>query len=193
MTDESVVTETKEDQVDASEAKGAQDETLEELLSEWDEGAKVKSEPEPGKLQPNELKEFMADFRKDRQERQQEQTNRAIAEAVSTIKKDMETDIPDDVLRWMLSGRAGEDARLRAAWMGRDRNPDAFQKVLKGIARDFSASLAQKADEKLSEDREAVAAAVRGASTRASTSVEVPDFTGKSDQEFEAWVRSQRK
>lgn len=103
---------------------------------------------------------------------------------IKTVRGDLDPDRFDDGLveSW-LDMRARKDPRLAAAWENRHRNPQAFEKVVAGLGREFTAKYGKMLDKQATEDREAVSAAVRGASTKAPEG-KAPDFSGMSDQQF---------
>ena len=87
-----------------------------------------------------------------------------------------------------LDAQARSDPRLAAAWSQRHANPKQFQKVVTGLSQSFAKKYGKLPDKQATEDREAVTAAVRGASTRAPEG-KAPDYSGKSDAEFREDVR----
>lgn len=189
---EAVVDEKTEDQKDASGTLDAQEDDLDSLLSQWDEDPEPK--PEPDKTAKDDLRESLEWIRQEKERSIQEQTSRDIDAAVQVIHKEMGETLSEKAVRRMLNGAAGEDARLRTAWMNRHQNRTGYEKVLKALAKDFSSELAAIPDKNITEDREAVSAAVRGASTKVSDEPDIPaNIASMSDQEFEQWVRKQKK
>lgn len=189
---DTVVDEKTEDQTDASGTQDAQEDDLDSILAEWDE--EPKSDPEPD-VSAKGLKESLKRIQEQQAQADKERTQRDIADAVKTIRTEMgDHALSEKAVRRMLNGAAGEDARLQTAWMNRIQNPDGYSRVLKALAKEFASEVAEMPDKGVTEDRESVAAAVRGASTKVPDEPEIPsNVATMSDQEFEGWVRSQRK
>jgi hypothetical protein len=82
-----------------------------------------------------------------------------------------------------IDGQATQDPRLTKAWLERDSNPKQFQKVVDQLGRNFAKKYGKLPDRNATEDREAVTAAVRGASTKAPEG-KAPDFAGMSNVEY---------
>jgi len=105
---------------------------------------------------------------------------------IGSVRGDLPADFFDDqfVESW-INARAGEDPRLGQAWLNRHTNPKQFEKVVSGLGREFAKKYGKFPDKGATEDREAVTAAVRGASTRA-PEAPPPDMGRMSDAEFQA-------
>lgn len=103
---------------------------------------------------------------------------------IKQVRGDMDPDLFDDSLveAW-INGEAKKDQRLATAWVNRDSNPAAFKKVVETLGRNFAKKYAKLPDAKATEDREIVAAAVRGASTKAPEG-KTPNFGGMSNAEY---------
>ena len=116
-----------------------------------------------------------------------------IDSAVATVKKnDGLKHLPDELVREMLEGSAAADSRLRNAWLQRHQNPGAWTKVLEGWATKKADAFKQLADPKLTADREAVTAAVRGQGATQTQQLDKSpqEVHAMSDQEFRAWKAS---
>jgi hypothetical protein len=107
-----------------------------------------------------------------------------MSETVKKVRGDLDPDVFSDTLvKAYINARADEDPRLAKAWVDRHANPKAFNRVVEQIGREFRQKLSKLPDKQATEDREAVTAAVRGASTPASPASS-PDFGRMSDAEF---------
>lgn len=117
-------------------------------------------------------------------ERADERFQKAISPVLQKVRGDVPSDVFDDdeLIAWM-DAKAKRDPRLQNAWSNRDKNPQAWDRVVDGLSRDFAKKFTPRIDERATADREAVAAAVRGASTRAPEG-KAPDFAGMSNVEF---------
>jgi hypothetical protein len=87
---------------------------------------------------------------------------------VKSVRGELPADYFDDtfVKAW-IDSRAEEDPRLGQAWVNRHSNPKQFEKIVSGLGREFSKKYGKLPDRAATDDRDAVTAAVRGASTRA--------------------------
>lgn len=111
--------------------------------------------------------------------------NRDIGNVVNTLRGDLSAEtFDDDLVVGYLDSRARNDPRIGAAWANRHQNPDAFKKALGALSKDFQKKFGSQIDQNATEDREAMAAAVRSAST---ATAEQPDknWAGMSQNEFE--------
>ena len=108
---------------------------------------------------------------------------------IKTVRGDIDSDRFDDGLveSW-LDMRARKDPRLAAAWENRHRQPQAFQRIVAGLGREFQKQYGSMPDKQATEDREAVTAAVRGASTKAPEG-QPPKYGGLSNQEYRERIR----
>ena len=114
----------------------------------------------------------------------QEQYRRDIGGVVQAIRGELDADtFDDDLVVGYLDARAKRDPRIANAWVQRHQNPEAFNKVQKSLADEFQKRFGSQPDKAVTEDREAMAAAVRGAST-ATAEQEQPDLKNLSDAEF---------
>lgn len=108
---------------------------------------------------------------------------------INQVRGKLDAGVFDDTLveAW-LDAQARQDPRLQNAWLNRHSNPKAFEKVVEGLGRNFSKKYGNLPDKAATEDREVVAAAVRGASTKAPEG-KAPDFSGLSNAEYRDAVK----
>lgn len=139
-----------------------------------------------GKLTPDRLYQVV-DF----VERAAAQSVRAdIDAAVATAKRNEGLrHLPDEMVREMLEGSAASDKRLRSAWLMRHDRPEAWTRLVEGWAAKKADAFKSLPDPGLSQDREALAAAVRGqGATQLQPQAKTPqEVHAMSDQEFRAW------
>lgn len=103
---------------------------------------------------------------------------------VKSIRGELPSDYFDDSLvKAWIEAQAEEDPRLGLAWANRHSNPKQFEKVVDTLGRKFSKQYGKLPDKQATDDREAVSAAVRGASHRAPEG-KAPDFSGMNNAEF---------
>lgn len=97
--------------------------------------------------------------------------------------------LPDALVREMLEGSAVSDQRLRDAWKQRHDKPEVWGRVVESWATKKADAFRSLADPRLSQDREALAAAVRGqTATPPQPQAKTPqEVHAMSDQDFRAW------
>lgn len=131
----------------------------------------------------------VVEIRQFRDQIAREKFSRDMQNTVKDVRGDLPADIFDDkfVQAW-IDARAADDPRLAKAWVERDANPSQFKRVVSALGKELSTKYGKLPDRNVTEDREAVTAAMRGASNRAP---ETPpaSYAGKSDAEFREDVR----
>lgn len=105
---------------------------------------------------------------------------------IKNVRGDLDAEFFDDtfVESW-IDAQARQDPRLHQAWLNRQANPKQFQKVVETLGRNFAKKYSKLPDKGVTEDREAVSNAVRGASTKAPEG-KAPDYSRLSNNEFQA-------
>lgn len=198
---ETKVTSGTEDSVNAH----GKDNDLDALLSEFEGATGSKQTPEPvtakatqksdtpnvkiGDLVNKVEKIVERDEAREEAERKR-QFDADVGEAVKVVRGDMPADTASDrLIRAWLDALAEDDPRLRSAWVSRKENPAGFKKVLETLSREFRKEFARKPDQNITEDTEIVAAAVKGASTKAPEE-KPPNFSQMNNNEFAKEVRS---
>lgn len=116
---------------------------------------------------------------------------RDMNEMVKDVRGDMDPEVFDDdfVAAWV-DAKARQDTRLQTAWLQKEANPGQFKKVKAELGKAFVKKFSRLPDRQVTEDREAVTAAVRGASTRAPESAPI-NFKGMSNSEYRKTVRDE--
>lgn len=151
---------------------GAQDD-LDSLLAQFD-APKLAEQPKPEQAKPEtkpeEPKAAAPDPGTEARLRaiEAEFVDRDINNAVSVVKHamgDSASRLPDSLIRGALQDQASRDPRFARAWQQRGSNKAAFEKVLDGLGRQLSKELATVPDANATEDKAALRAAVRSAST----------------------------
>lgn len=107
---------------------------------------------------------------------------------VHEVKGDLDFD--DDLVEAWIDTQARKDPRLQRAWLEREGNPKAFGQIAKELSKSFAKRTAKRPDPALTEDREAVVAAVRGASTQRAPESSPPAYGNLSNVEYRNEVRS---
>jgi hypothetical protein len=190
QTTQTAVDTTKTPAVPGAEVAGARNDgdDLDKLLADFDDSKKAP--PEPAKPEPtgadHDLKAVLDEVRGLRTERQQETFRKDMDTTVKDVRGNLDPEFFDDVFveSWM-DAQARQDPRLAQAWANRHANPKQFQKVVDTLGRSFVKKYGNLPDKAATEDRDAVAHAVRGASTKAPPE-KAPDFSKMSPGEFQA-------
>lgn len=196
--------------LDTEVKNGAQDDgdELESLLSQFDdedEGDKSsgkppkakatpveKSSPEPKQEKTGDLYGLVQNLIDRDNEREQsrirERFDADMKETVKSVRGDVSPKLASDrFVRAWIDSLAEENPKLAKAWVKRNEEPKAFARVVAGLAKEFAKEFVNRPDPKLSEDKDLVAAAVRGASTKAPEG-EAPKYSSMSDTEFASSV-----
>lgn len=91
--------------------------------------------------------------------------------------------VDGDFVETWLNTQAGKNPKLAQAWANRHSNPDAFQKVIGSLAKQFQGKF--NIDQKVTSDMDSVTSAVRSASTKSPEQETPKDWGAMSDVEFE--------
>ncbi len=193
-----VVTETPASaQPDAKAPDARTEGDLDSLLKVYDETTAAPAQP----IQPEQTPGTEPDLKTIAAQMQRFE-NLATAAVNDKFKRDMSTtvkairgDLPeavfDDVLvEAYLDAQAKQDPRLAKAWLDRDANPRQFEQVKTALAKSFAKKFSSMPDRAATEDRDAVSAAVRGASNRAPAS-QPANLGGMTDQELREHTKKQ--
>lgn len=189
-TQQAVVTQPDAQATPAAEGADARasGDDLESLLKEFDTSTQPKTEPTPTPAQQPGAAPISQDALKRLETLEKtladDRFQKAIAPVIQTVRGDIPKDVMTDeeIQDWM-EGRAKRDPRLTQAWIDRDKNPQAWGKVQAGLRTELSKKFSKLPDANATEDRDAVTAAVRGASTKAPEG-KAPDFSKASNQDF---------
>ena len=180
VVDETKVSATPETQVDSARNDGTD---LDTLLAEFNQQTAPKTDPvsppqtQQQPVQPDPLvTRLYQRFEKE-----------DISKLVKDVKGDLDED--DEMVEAWVDAKARRDPRLQQAWMEREAKPQAFQKIAKELGREFAKRASKRPDPQATEDRNAVAAAVRGASTNRVPDAQAPNHSMQNNAEFRKSVR----
>ena len=113
------------------------------------------------------------------------QFKRDMDDTVKTIRGELDPEIFDGpLIQGWLDAQAQQDQRLAKAWVDRHANPKQFEQVKTALAKNFAKKFSKLPDAAATEDRAAVTAALRGASTRAPEG-KAPEYGKLSNADFE--------
>lgn len=184
-----VGTETEEPKA-APAAADAQDVDIDAYLKEFEDADTPKSEPE---------QDTKIDQRVETLERQiaNQQYRTDMDETIRSIRGDVDAEFfSDDLVEGWLNAQANRDPRVGHAFMKRHENPVAYKKVVSALAGQFQKRFKELPDRNITEDREAVASAVRGASKPAPETddfdtAEILKLAETNPTAFKAWQKEQ--
>jgi len=188
---QAVVTETDEQAKPASEESGAQEQNLNDVLAEFEAGtqqAEITDKADKAESVTDEQINKAVE-RAMENSRAKDKSRADIEESAKTILG--ATGAHQHVAQDFLQGEAARDPRVATAFTQRYKNPDAWQKVLKGLAGKFSGSLGSPIDQSATDDRNAMAAAVKSATTKAPTDAAQPNLEAMNNSEFNEFLRNQ--
>lgn len=177
----------------AAEVQSAQQNTssLDELLSEYNTATTPQPAPQvaaPATPAPEWFTQAKSEIDAWRTQVAQERETKDFAGAIKEVKGDL--DVPDFAVRGWLSEIAEQNPKINEIWNNRQNDPKAAKKLLASLKNDFlkQGSKIKGVDPQATADREAVAAAVRGTSTKAPEPA-APKYGDMSDAEFNALVQ----
>jgi hypothetical protein len=189
-----VVTETDTQAKPETEATDARTgDELDALLREFETQAKPETTPSKPETKPDATSENGSQKRLDALEQQLTdwRFQQDIKPVIDKVRGDIDPAIydDDDVRDW-IDRQAKADPRLAQAWLDRHKDPAKFGRVVEGLGKKLSARFSKLPDKQATEDREAVTAAVRGASNRAPEG-KAPSYGGLSDNAFAEQVEKE--
>lgn len=187
-----------------SEDTGAQEtevqddgDNLDELLQEYETGtARQEEKPAPAetpKIDAGIVAQLESRLKAIESEKASEANRRDFDAVVDEFAKD--SPLPRTIVAGTINQLAIEDPKIATAFEKRFENPQAWAAAQKRLSKKYSELQKALPDKELSENREAVANAVRGHSKRApeQDDINTREIAEMSDSQFEAWVRTQKK
>ena len=166
------------------EVENAQEQSLDTLLSEYDETPKEAQEPQPTAPQPTVTPDVQAFM--DRQIKKE--TTEAIHNSAAVLKKAAgDTNLSEKWFEGQLHVAANNDPRIYSAFENRDQNPGAWNNILNSLGKQIAKELTDAAsiDKASTDSWNAVEASVHSASTSKVTESE-PNWGAMTDSEFQA-------
>lgn len=192
MTDEqTVVEEVKDEAKPSPETTNAQDESLEDLMKEFESVQEPPKEAK-GEQVSEDISEDVRWIRAMREQEEAKRTREAIEQTIGALKDgiDCPIEIPNAWWEGRLDVAARQDPRLTQAWLARESKPEAWKKIQAHLKKQLESELSIRRD--LTDDRDAVTAAVRSASKAPARESVAHDFDNMSDAEFRRLERSLR-
>ena len=162
------------------EDKGASDD-LDSLLDQFTEETKPVEQP----IDQSDVKEVVNWVNDQRSKEVKQEETTAVNSAVETIKSSLELDFTptDGMIKGMLQNLASEDPAVAKAFAQRHQNPQAWKSALNRATNAIKEDL--NIDLKATEDRNAIASAVRSASTKQPEPAQEVNIAGMTDYEFQ--------
>ena len=187
ITEQTVVEESKAPaQPDAAETSARETDDLDALLKEYETSARPpETQPEPKAApQKTDSGAELSDVR-------QYIFNQDMEKTIGKVRGGLDPDYFDDKLvKGWINEQAIDDPRLATAWQQRYANPKQYQKVVDQLSQKFAKKYGKMHDREATENREVVAAAVRGASTKAPEH-KAPDYSNMSNPEYRQKVKQE--
>lgn len=188
-TTQAVVDDTKTTPEAVAADTSARTDDLDSLLGQFEAETRTQPEQKPAAAPPT-----------DDVAKRVEQLERTLAETrfkseFQPILKRIRGDIPETVLTDeeitdLLDGRAKRNAQLQTAYLNRSHNPAGWAKVEKALNSELAKKFSRLPDPDATAERDAVAAAVRSASTKAPPD-KPPNLGGLSNAEYNQKVKEQ--
>lgn len=121
----------------------------------------------------------------------QSEFKQQMSETVNDVRGDVPKEVvDDDLVEAWLDARARKDPRLAAAWQQKDAKPREWSRIKSELGREFKKKFDKVPDREVTEDRAAVAAAVRGASSTKAPAEPAPDLGSMTPYEFQKYKNS---
>jgi hypothetical protein len=180
---------------------GAQGDELEALLAQFEQEVTKPSatatqptqaaQPKPTEQKPNDISALTAKVQSlvERDEAREaairkQKIDQDLMATVKSVRGDIpETVISDLVVKGWLNAASESDPRLVDAFNNREQNPARWNQVVAQLGKKLRSEFSRLPDVAETEDREAVTAAVRGASTKPPPA-KAPDFKSMTNQDF---------
>ena len=191
MTEQTVVDEVKDEAKPSPETDNAQDDSLESLMKEFESVQEPPKEAK-GEQASEDISEDVRWIRSMREQEESKRTREAIDQTIGALKDgiDCPVDMPNEWWEGRLDVAARKDPRLTQAWLSRESKPEAWKKIQAHLKKQLESELSVRRD--LTDDRDAVTAAVRSASKAPVRESVAHDFDNMSDADFRRLTQSLR-
>lgn len=159
------------------EGVGAQEPSLDDRISEFNDGISGQQQaPEQPQQADPRVDEVYAHM-----------ISQDVAAVIQEVRGDISQEIYDDeMVEGWLDRRVSKNPDLRNAWVNRHANPGGFGKIVAGLRDELKGRVAKLPNQEVTADREALSAAVRGASTPVAEEKQ-ENFAAMSDAELDQW------
>lgn len=187
-------------------AQGEDDgDTLEAALSEF--RTKQQEPQQQAPYQPEQSYDYGVDAQKQLEEIQRaaqeaqywseqiasEKAEKDLQNAISTVRGNLPAEVFDDgMVQAFLQGKANSNEDIYNAWMQRADNPQAFNRVVKHLGKEFHKKFGKMSgyDSQATDTRDAVVAAVKGKSGKAKEGAK-PNYGGLNDGDFKQSIKDE--
>ena len=174
----------------SAESGTAQEESLDDLLKEYDskrEAAESPKEADKPSIEPQGADSIdvtaLATLEKRLNDQESREVRRELEGVFSRFSEGVQADDVD--AEAFLNAKASRDPRLNKAYQERETNPKVWGEIEQVLIKDFQKRYGKTVDKQVTESRDAVASAVRSASTAAPQREYTPqDVQNASSDEF---------
>ena len=187
----------KESSDDSGAAQTAEADPLDELLKEFDERQEASSKSKESGQSQTESKDeqpstidlnALAQLEKRLNEQEVREQRRELDNLFNRFADGVEADAVD--AEAFLGAMANRDPRINQAYQNRGFNPKAWARIEVDLKQKFEKRYGKKVDKQVTESRDAVASAVRSASTAAPQKEYTDkDIAKMSKADFDEWQR----
>lgn len=170
-----------------------QEDDLDALLNQYDTQTQPAPEPKPETVEGTDSDLKYIRERMDAMDKKvaDSEFRSDMNSAIKQVRGELSAEILDDgFVEAYIDGQARGDPRLAKAWSERHANPQQYDKVLTSMGRNLAKKFANMPDAQATEDREAVTAAVSGASKQAPEG-KATEYSGMSDGEYRESVKKE--
>ena len=176
----------------APEAGGAPEKSVDDLLKEFDAKTTPEPTPEPKSEESDDRLNKVLDYVETKAaEEATERFQTDVSEAVKIAIGD--SDLDPDLVEGQIHKRANVDPTFRNAWMQRHQQPEQWKSLCQAFGREMAGKRKSNVDQSVTDDRAAVAAAVRSQSTKpAEAPPSRKDIRKMSDAEFARYKKELR-
>lgn len=194
MTDDqnpqTVVDDTEQTVQPVEQVQNAQADDLDAILKQFEDETRPQPQPEQTSKRPDDMSALADKVRNLEEQLWNREARTDLGEAVKTVRGDLDPRVfKDSFIQAWIDGEARDNQGLQTIWQERHIKPQRYHQVLQGLRKKLADDFAKMPDAQATEDREAVAAAVRGSSTKAPEQ-KAPDLGKMTDGEFEAYKQS---
>jgi len=172
-----------------TEGSGAQEESLDELLSQFDSNQET---PKPAEQpQASNIDDVVSYVNEERQRRQAEEEEADIKKAVTELQSGIKDgDLSYRMTRGFLEAYAVENPSVKKAFEYRHQNPRAWELAQRQALKELKDEIS--IDNKATQTSNDLAAAVHSAST-SMPETETPNFSEMTDLQFQMYKKGLRK
>ena len=167
----------------------AQGDDLNTLLAEFEKGTQPQPQPvqTQQQQQPDPGRQALAEVQELRRQQAEMKHQTDLEEFKKVVKGDL--DLPDWAVQGFIDEQARKNKPIQDLWSNRDANQSAIKRLAATMHKELARAQGKpRVDQNATEDRAAVSAAVRGASTK-TPAAQPPNLGKMSDHEFNQYLK----